>query len=49
MGNLLEIQSQQASGRTTAYYYQNQLDISYLTLSQILELDSVGSFTDRGS
>jgi outer membrane protein len=44
MGNLLEIQSQQASEELQLITYQNQLDISYLTLSQILELDSVGSF-----
>jgi outer membrane protein len=44
MGNLLEIQSQQASEELTVTNSQNQLDISYLTLSQILELDSVGSF-----
>jgi outer membrane protein len=44
MGNLLEIQSQQASEELQLINYQNSLDISYLTLSQILELDSVGSF-----
>lgn len=44
MGNLLEIQSQQASEELQLITTQNQLDISYLTLSQILELDSVGSF-----
>jgi outer membrane protein len=44
MGNLLEIQSQQASEELQLITYQNSLDISYLTLSQILELDSVGSF-----
>jgi outer membrane protein len=44
MGNLLEIQSQQASEELQLITSQNQLDISYLTLSQILELDSVGSF-----
>jgi outer membrane protein len=43
-GNLLEIQSQQASEELQLITYQNSLDISYLTLSQILELDSVGSF-----
>lgn len=43
MGNLLEIQSQQASEELQLINYQNQLDISYLTLSQILELDSVGT------
>jgi outer membrane protein len=44
MGNLLEIQSQQASEELQLINYQNSLDISYLTLSQILELDSVGTF-----
>jgi len=43
-GNLLEIQSQQASEELQLINYQNSLDISYLTLSQILELDSVGTF-----
>ena len=43
-GNLLEIQSQQASEELQVTTYQNQLDIAYLTLSQILELDSVGDF-----
>ncbi len=44
MGNLLEVQSQQASEDLQLTTYQNQLDIAYLTLTQMLELDSVGNF-----
>ena len=43
-GNLLEIQAQVASEELQQVSAQNQLDISYLTLTQYLELDSVGDF-----
>jgi len=43
-GNLLEIQAQAAAEELQQVNIQNQLDISYLTLTQLLELDSVGDF-----
>ncbi len=43
-GNLLEIMAQQANEELQLVNYQNQLEISYLTLTQMLELDSVGDF-----
>lgn len=43
IGNLLEIQAQQAAEEVQIVNYQNQLDIAYLTLAQLLELkDSEG-------
>jgi outer membrane protein len=44
VGSLLEIQSQQANEELQVINSQNQMDLSYLTLSQLLELDSVGNF-----
>ncbi len=44
-GSLLEIQAQEASEELNVINAQNQLDISFLTLTQILDLDSVGDFT----
>jgi outer membrane protein len=44
-GNLLQLQAQVATDELTATTAQNQLDISYLTLAQLLDIDSVGSFT----
>jgi len=44
MGNLLEIQSQEAAEELQATNYQNDLDLSYLTLTQLLDLDSIGNF-----
>jgi outer membrane protein len=44
MGSLLEIQAQAASEELTVVNAQNQLDISYLNLTQLLELESVGTF-----
>ncbi|HEV7232037.1 MAG TPA: TolC family protein [Bacteroidia bacterium] len=44
-GNLLQLQAQLATDELTATTAQNQLDISYLSLAQLLDLDSVGSFT----
>ncbi len=43
-GSLLEIQAQAAAEELQQVNAQNQLDISYLTLTQLLELDSVGDF-----
>jgi len=43
-GNLLEIQSQQASDELNVISAENNLGISYLTLAQLMELDSVGDF-----
>lgn len=43
-GSLLEIQAQVAAEELQQVNAQNQLDISYLTLTQFLELDSVGNF-----
>jgi len=43
-GNLLEINAQAAREEMQFISNQNQLDISYLTLTQILDLDSTGGF-----
>jgi outer membrane protein len=43
-GNLLEIEAQQAADELTVINAENNLAISYLTLSQLLELDSVKGF-----
>jgi outer membrane protein len=43
-GNLLEIQAQLATEDVQVVNAQNQLDLSYLTLVQFLDLDSVGNF-----
>jgi len=43
-GNLLEIVSQASKEEVQIVDAQNQLDISYLNLTQILDLDSVGNF-----
>jgi outer membrane protein len=43
-GNLLEIRAQAAREEIQVVNAQNQLDISYLTLTQILDLDSTGGF-----
>lgn len=43
-GSLLEIQAQAASEELNVITTQNQLDISYLNLTQMLDLDSVGDF-----
>jgi outer membrane protein len=44
-GALLEIEAQAASEELNVINAANQLDISYLTLTQLLDLDSVGDFT----
>lgn len=43
-GNLLEIEAQLAADELTAINAENNLSIAYLTLSQLLELDSVEGF-----
>jgi len=43
-GKLLEIQAQAAAEELQVVNAQNQLDISYLNLTQMLDLDSVGNF-----
>ncbi len=43
-GSLLEIQAQAASEELNVINSRNHLDISYLTLTQYLDLDSVGDF-----
>jgi len=43
-GRLLEIQAQAASEELRLINAQNQLDISYLTIVQLLELDSISNF-----
>lgn len=43
-GSLLEIQAQAATEELNVITAQNNLDISYLTLTQMLDLDSVGNF-----
>lgn len=43
-GTLLEIQSQLATEKLNVINAQNQLDLSYLNLTQILDLDSVNGF-----
>ncbi len=42
-GNYLEMQSQLAADEVTLISAENSLNLSYLTLSQLLELDSAGS------
>ncbi|MBN2521398.1 MAG: TolC family protein [Bacteroidales bacterium] len=44
LGKLLEIQAQAAGEELKLINAQNQLDISYLTLMQLLELDSITNF-----
>lgn len=44
-GNLLEIQSQLAADELTVITTENNLSIAYLTLTQLMELDSVQGFT----
>jgi len=44
LGSLLEIQAQAASEDLNVVNAQNQLDMSFLNLIQILDLDSVGDF-----
>lgn len=43
-GNLLEIQAQAAKEELQLINMQNQLDLSYLNIIQLLELDSVAGF-----
>ncbi len=43
-GDLLQLESQYAGEELNIINAQNQLDISYLTLTQLLELDSVENF-----
>ncbi len=43
-GTLLEIQSQASREKVNVTNAKNNLDISYLNLTQLLELDSVGNF-----
>ncbi|NLV19506.1 MAG: TolC family protein [Bacteroidetes bacterium] len=43
-GNLLQIEAQAASEELQLINLRNQLDISYLTLTQMLELDSASGF-----
>ncbi|MCX6256805.1 MAG: TolC family protein [Bacteroidia bacterium] len=43
-GNLLEMQAQESSDELQVVNSQNQLDISYLTLVQMLDLDSTVDF-----
>jgi len=43
-GSLLEIQAQTSAEELQVVNSQNQLDLSYLTLIQLLVLDSVGNF-----
>jgi outer membrane protein len=43
-GSLFEIQAQAASEELNVIEAENALDISYLTLTQMLDLDSVGEF-----
>ncbi len=43
-GSLLEIKAQAATEELNVITAQNQLDISYLNLTQMLDLDSVGDF-----
>lgn len=44
-GSLLEIQAQQAADELSVVNAENNLTISYLTLTQLLELDSVQGFS----
>jgi outer membrane protein len=43
-GSLLEIEAQAATEELNVIQAENALDISYLTLTQMLDLDSVGGF-----
>ncbi|RLD63286.1 MAG: hypothetical protein DRJ01_04100 [Bacteroidetes bacterium] len=43
-GSLLEIISQQATEKVSVINNKNQLNMSYLTLTQMLDLDSIGNF-----
>lgn len=43
-GNLLEIQAQAAREQVNVTNAENNLNIAYLTLTQMLELDSIGDF-----
>lgn len=43
-GDYLEIEAQAASDELNVINYQNQLNISYITLIQLLELDTVKNF-----
>lgn len=43
-GNLLEIQAQAAREEVQLINNKNQLDLSYLNIVQLLELDSIGNF-----
>ena len=43
-GSLLEIEAQAATEELNVIQAENALDISYLTLTQMLDLDSVGNF-----
>ena len=43
-GNLLEIQSQEAGDEVRVVNAENNVNISYITLAQLLELDSVENF-----
>lgn len=43
-GSLLEVQAQESSEELSLVNAWNQLDIAYLTLTQLLYLDSVGNF-----
>ena len=43
-GSLLEIQAQQASEELQVVNMENQIDISFLTLTQLLELESTENF-----
>ena len=44
-GNFLEIQAQQASEEVQLVNYENLLALSFLNLTQILDLDSTGNFS----
>jgi outer membrane protein len=44
-GNLLQLQAQVASDELTEANAQNQLDLAYLSLAQLLDLDNVETFT----
>jgi outer membrane protein len=43
-GEYLQIKAQESNDKTNVVNAQNNLDISYLDLSQLLDLDSVGGF-----
>jgi outer membrane protein len=44
-GNLLQLQAQLATDELSEANAKNQLDLSYLSLAQLLDFDSVGTFT----